>query len=117
MFASVSARIFAQAATIFDGKISNCRSHRLLFAKAVGSPLRVLSHPASRSALAPSFQPVASCLKTSRRKRLCVEIPPRWFLKWERARLRKKSQRRLTSCEQWKSFEIFKYLRRNPHLY
>jgi len=56
MFASVSAHIFALAAMIFDGKISNCRLRRLRFVKAVGSPPPVLSHPASRSALAPSFQ-------------------------------------------------------------
>src|SRR5437773_386706 len=42
MFASASAHIFAQADMIFDGKISNCRSHRLLLVKAVGSRLRVL---------------------------------------------------------------------------
>src|SRR5437870_12397544 len=78
MFASVSAHIFAQAATIFDGKISNCRSHRLPFAKAVGSPPRVSSRPASRLGPAPSFQQVASYLKTLRRKRLYAEILPRW---------------------------------------
>src|SRR5436189_6484830 len=78
MFASASARIFAQAATIFDEKISSCRSHRLPFVKAVGSPPPVSSHPASRSALAPLFQQAASCLRASHRKRLCAEIPPPW---------------------------------------
>src|SRR5438034_3975940 len=78
MFASASAHIFAQAATIFDEKISSYESHRLLFVKAVGSPPPVSSHPASRSALAPLFQQAASCLRASHRKRLCAEIPPRW---------------------------------------
>ena len=78
MFASASAHIFAQAATIFDGKISSSKSHRLLFAKAVGSPLPVSSHRASRSAPAPLFQQAASCLRVSRRRHLSAEIPPRW---------------------------------------
>src|SRR5207244_10340714 len=76
MFASASARIFAQAATIFDEKISSCRSHRLLFVKAVGSPPPVSSHRASRLGLAPLFQQAASCLRASLRKCLCAEIPP-----------------------------------------
>src|SRR6266567_4452854 len=88
MFASASTHIFAQAATIFDGKISNCRLHRLLFAKAFGSPPPVSSHRASRLGLAPLFQRAASYLKTSRRRRLCAEILPRWFRKRERARLK-----------------------------
>src|SRR6266404_2391232 len=79
MFASASAHIFAQAATIFDGKISNFESHRLLFAKAFGSLPPVSSHRASRLGLAPLFQQAASCLRGSRRKRLCAEIPPQRF--------------------------------------
>src|SRR5437867_5126651 len=81
MFASASADIFAQAATIFDGKISSCESHRLVFAKAVGSPPRVLSHLASRSAPAPLFQQAVSCLTVLRRKHLSEEIPPPSSLK------------------------------------
>src|SRR5437773_12123862 len=92
MFASASARIFAQAATIFDEKISSCRSHRLLFVKAVGSPPRVSSHPASRSALAPLFQQAVPCLRASLRQCLYVEIPPRWSQNSEISD--KKSQRR-----------------------
>src|SRR4030095_16678707 len=84
MFASANARIFAQAATIFDGKISDCELHRLLSAKAVGSPPHVSSHRASRSALALLFQQAVSCLRVSRRKHLCAEILPPWFLKCER---------------------------------
>src|SRR5439155_26309797 len=83
MFASASAHIFAQAATIFDGKISSCESHRLQSAKAVGSPPHVSSHRASRLALAPLFQQVVSCLRVSRRKHLCGETPPPRFLKSE----------------------------------
>jgi hypothetical protein len=67
--------IFAQAATIFDGKISNCGSRRLLFVKAVGSRPPASSHLVSRSALAASFQQAASCLRASLRKCLCAEIP------------------------------------------
>src|SRR6266480_3771924 len=78
MFASASAHIFAQAATIFDEKISNFKLRRSPFVKAVGSPPRVSSHLASRSALAPSFQQAASCLRASPRKHLCAEIPPPW---------------------------------------
>src|SRR5262245_29490697 len=76
MFALASAHIFAQAATIFDGKISSSESHRLLFVKEVGSPPRVSSPRASRSALAPLFQRAVSCLRVSRRKHLSEEIPP-----------------------------------------
>src|SRR5207249_12178087 len=79
MFASASARIFAQAATIFDEKISSCRSHQLPFVKAVGSPPPVSSHPASSSALAPLFRQAASCLRASHRQRLRAEIPLAWL--------------------------------------
>src|SRR5437773_11133128 len=78
MSALVSAHIFAQAAIIFAGKISNCKLRRLLFVKAVGSQQLVSSRPASKSALAPLFQQVASCLRASPRKHLCAEIPPPW---------------------------------------
>src|SRR5882724_8108807 len=84
MFAAANAHIVAQAATIFDGKISDCESHRLLSAKAVGSPPHVSSHRASRLALAPLFQQAVSCLRVSHRKHLCAEIQPPWFLKCER---------------------------------
>src|SRR5207248_5890826 len=92
MFTSASSRIFAKAATIFDEKISSCRSHQLPFVKAVGSPPPVSSHPASRSALAPLFRQAASCLRASHRKRLCAEIPPPWFQNSEVSD--QKSQRR-----------------------
>src|SRR4026208_2096525 len=76
MFASASAHIFAQAATIFDEKISSSESHRLLSAKAVGLPPPVSSPRASRLGLTPSCQQAASSSRASRRKHWCAEIPP-----------------------------------------